>query len=176
MTQGPSEEKTRQFRFGPFELDAATGELRRNGIRLPVHGQPLQILELLLRSPRQLVSREQLRQALWPGGTFVEFNDSLNASVRRLRQALEDEADQPRFIETLPRRGYRFLGEVEVISRNDGTGAVAPQSSPARPKPVPRLRLFLLASAIILVAAVALLGWTLRSRAPKVQALVVLPF
>src|SRR5262249_10352394 len=105
------------------------------GIRLPVHGQPLQILELLLRSPRQLVSREQFRQALWPNGTFVEFNDSLNASVRRLRHALEDEADQPRFIETLPRRGYRFLGEVEVITGNDGKGAVAPPSSPAGPKP-----------------------------------------
>jgi DNA-binding winged helix-turn-helix (wHTH) protein/tetratricopeptide (TPR) repeat protein len=116
MSKYSMSEKAPCFRFGPFELDAATGELCRNGIRLPIQGQPLQILELLLRAPGQMVSREQLRQALWPEGTYVDFNDSLNAGIRRLRLALEDDADQPRFIETLPRRGYRFLGTVDVIA------------------------------------------------------------
>src|SRR5215471_2829390 len=120
MSRYSMSEKAPCFRFGPFELDTATGELCRNGIRLPIQGQPLQILELLLRAPGQMVSREQLRQALWPEGTYVDFNDSLNAGIRRLRLALEDDADQPRFIETLPRRGYRFLGTVDVIANGSG--------------------------------------------------------
>src|SRR5215470_17945882 len=109
MASVDSSPKIRRFRFGGFELDTKLGELHRSGTRLPLQGQPLQILEMLLRSPRQLVSREQLRQVLWPEGTFVDFDDALNSCVRRLRQALNDDADAPRFIETLPRRGYRFL-------------------------------------------------------------------
>src|SRR5215468_4893434 len=108
-----------RFRFGPFELDLKPNELRRSGVKLPLRGQPLQVLELLLRSPGELVSREQLRQALWSDGTIVEFDDSLNTCIRRLRQALGDEASEPNFIETLPRRGYRFVADVEQIA--DGT-------------------------------------------------------
>src|SRR5215469_8508881 len=104
-----------RFRFGPFELAVKPNELRQNGVKLPLRGQPLQVLELLLRSPGEVVSREHLRQALWSDGTIVEFDDSLNTCVRRLRQVLGDDASEPRFIETIPRRGYRFLADVEPL-------------------------------------------------------------
>jgi DNA-binding winged helix-turn-helix (wHTH) protein len=113
-----------RFRFGAFELDTKLGELRRSGVRLPLQGQPLQILEILLLSPKQLVSREQLCHTLWPAGTFVDFDDALNNCIRRLRQALNDDAEAPRFIETLPRRGYRFLADVEPVGDRETAVAV----------------------------------------------------
>ena len=112
----------RRFRFGTFELDVELGELRQTGVRLPLHGQPLQVLELLLRATGELVSREQLRDTLWSDGRIVEFDDSLNNCVRRLRQALGDDATTPTFIETIPRRGYRFLGEVTAETGAGATG------------------------------------------------------
>ena len=123
--------KDHLYRFGAFELDTSLGELRRGGVRLPLQGQPLQVLEILLSSPQQLVSREQLRQALWPDGTFVNFDDVLNHNMRRLRHALEDGVDSPRFIETLPRRGYRFLSEVEAAHPDVQGSLQNPQVQPA---------------------------------------------
>src|SRR4029453_16143809 len=99
-------------RFGPFQLDLRTGELRKAGARINLPEQPLQVLKALLDRPGDLVTREQLRQRLWPAETFVDFEHGLNAAVRRLRDALGDSADVPRFIETLPRRGYRFIAPV----------------------------------------------------------------
>ena len=96
--------------FGPFEADLQTQELRKQGVRLRLPGQSFQILKLLLERPGVLVSREELHTALWPSETFVDFEHGVNAAVNRLREALGDNADNPRFIETLPRRGYRFLG------------------------------------------------------------------
>lgn len=101
------------IRFGPFELDAQCGQLRRNGAGLKLQGQPIQILEILLDKPGELVTRDELRQRLWASDTFVDFDHSLNTAIKKLRQALEDEAETPRYIETLPRRGYRFIGETE---------------------------------------------------------------
>ncbi len=94
------------IRFGPFELDLQCGELRRDGVRLKLQGQPIQILELLLSKRGELVSREEIRQRLWRGDTFVDFEHSLNTAIKKLRQVLEDEATEPRYIETLPKRGY----------------------------------------------------------------------
>src|SRR4029077_4838360 len=96
--------------FGPFEADLQTQELRKQGVRLRLPGQSFQILKLLLERPGVLVSREELHTALWPSETFVDFEHGVNAAVNRPREALGDNADNPRFIETLPRRGYRFLG------------------------------------------------------------------
>src|ERR1700692_4455291 len=96
--------------FGPFEADSQTQELRKNRIRLRLPGQSFQILKMLLDRPGELVSREELHTALWPSETFVDFEHGVNAAVNRLREALGDNADNPRFIETLPRRGYRFIG------------------------------------------------------------------
>jgi len=95
--------------FGEYELDARTGELHKCGVAIRLHKQPLQVLLLLLEHSGQLVTRENLRKTLWPEHTFVDFEDSLNHAIRRLREALGDSAEKPRFIETLTRRGYRFI-------------------------------------------------------------------
>ena len=101
------------IRFGVFELDVRAGELRKNGSRIKLQEQPFQILRLLLERPGEIITREEIQQKLWPDGTFVDFEHSLNAAVKRLRDALDDSADNPRFIETLPRRGYKFIYPVE---------------------------------------------------------------
>jgi DNA-binding winged helix-turn-helix (wHTH) protein len=100
------------IRFGPFQLDTQCGQLRKDGVGLKLQGQPIQVLEILLEKPGQLVTREEIRQRLWTSDTFVDFDHSLNTAVKKLRQTLGDEADTPRYIETLPKRGYRFIGEV----------------------------------------------------------------
>ena len=99
-------------RFGTFEVDLRLGELRKNGIRLKLTGQPFQILVILLEHPGDLVTREQLQRQLWPSDTFVDFDRGLNAAINRVRDALGDSAENPRFVETLPRRGYRFIAPV----------------------------------------------------------------
>jgi TolB-like protein/DNA-binding winged helix-turn-helix (wHTH) protein/Tfp pilus assembly protein PilF len=98
--------------FGPFTVDFRAGELRKNGYRIRLQDQPLQVLAMLLERPGQVVTREELRQRLWPADTFVDFDHGLNNAINRLREALNDSADSPRFIKTLPRRGYRFVAEV----------------------------------------------------------------
>src|SRR5215471_9043044 len=99
--------------FGPYQLDLRAGELRRNGAKVKVPDQSIKVLTMLVENSGEVVTREQLHQKLWPNGTIVEFDNSLNAAIRRLREAMEDSADAPRYIETLPRRGYRFLASVE---------------------------------------------------------------
>jgi len=113
-------------RFGAFQLDLRTGELRKAGARINLSDQPFQLLKALLARPGDLVTREELRQRLWPAETFVDFEHGLNAAVRRLRDALGDSADVPRFIETLPRRGYRFIAPVAEPS-------VTVEAAPPRP-------------------------------------------
>ena len=129
----PPASPQRLIRFGVFELDARSGELRKSGVRLNVQDQPLQVLKILLERAGELVTREELRQRLWPSDTFVGFEHGLNAAVGRLRETLGDSADSPRFIETLPRRGYRFIGTVV----NDGAGLVAGDQPAASEAPVP---------------------------------------
>jgi TolB-like protein/Tfp pilus assembly protein PilF len=102
-------------RFGEFELAEPAGELRRQGTRVPLQEKPLRILAALLDAPGELITREQLRSELWPAGTFVDFEHGLNAAMGRLRAALGDTAETPRFIQTIPRRGYRFVAPVEVV-------------------------------------------------------------
>lgn len=106
---------SRIVRFGVFEVDVATGELRKGGARIKLQEQPFQLLRILLEHPGEVVSREELRERLWPEDTFVDFDRSLNTAASRLREALGDSASSPRFIETLPKRGYRFLGSVESV-------------------------------------------------------------
>jgi TolB-like protein/DNA-binding winged helix-turn-helix (wHTH) protein/Tfp pilus assembly protein PilF len=101
------------IRFGLFEADLHSGELRKDGVKLKLEGQPFQVLAVLLSRPGQLVSRDELRKELWPNETFVDFEQGINAAVKRLRAALEDSAEKPCLIETLPRRGYRFIGQID---------------------------------------------------------------
>lgn len=143
----PERRSRRMFRFGDFELRTETGELTKHGIRIKVQAKPVQVLETLLTKPGELVTREELFQKLWPAGTFVDFENGLNTATNRLRVALSDSAEAPRYIETLPRLGYRFIcpvirvdannagesasdGEVQ-LERNRTESASAPESGPA---------------------------------------------
>lgn len=114
-----------RYRFGVFEADASTGELRRQGIRVKLNAQPFQILLLLLENPGRLLSREDLARELWPEGTFVDYEHGVNSAINRLREALRDTASSPRFIETLARRGYRFIAPVERIEIQETASVVA---------------------------------------------------
>jgi len=130
-------EEMRLVHFGPFEANFTTGELRKHGIRLKLQDQPLQILKVLLARPGELVTREEFQQKLWPSGTFVDFDNGLNAAVNRLREALSDSAESPKFIETLPRRGYRFIG---AVNDEADSGTKPPQATTTVPRVEPTSR------------------------------------
>ena len=115
--------------FGPFELDRLNGELKKRGVRIRLQEQPLRLLSVLLENAGEVVSREDLRERLWPADTFVDFDHSLNTAVRKLRAALGDSAETPRFIETVARRGYRFIAPV---TREAAVPPRAAGSSPRR--------------------------------------------
>ena len=100
--------------FGVFEADLRSGELRKHGLKVKIQEQPFRVLAMLLEQPGQIVAREELRKKLWPAETFVDFEHGLNAAINKLREALGDSADNPRFVETLHRRGYRFIAPVEA--------------------------------------------------------------
>lgn len=161
-------------RFGQFEVDLGSRELRKAGIRIKIHEQPFQVLEALLQRPGEIVTRDELRRRMWPDATFVDFDQSLNKAVNRLRAALSDNAANPRFIETLSRRGYRLLVPVEPCEGHASTSAV-PVSSEAAPSHL-RYRRWVLAcflvGAVAVTAAVSL--WFTARRAP-IKSLVVLP-
>ncbi len=122
------------YRFGPFEVNAASGELVKNGRPVRLQEQPLRLLVVLLETPGEVVSREELRIRLWPGDTFVDFDGSLKVAVRKLREALDDDAEDPRYIETIPKRGYRFL--VSEVRRSEAVPELTePNGEPAPSRP-----------------------------------------
>ena len=175
-------------RFSVFELDVRSGELRKSGVRVSLQDQPLKLLESLLERPGELVTRDALRRRLWPGDTFVDFEQGLNAAVKRLREALGDSADSPRFVETLPRKGYRFIAPVERDIAGDGAAhasttpavpsAAVPSVAPsaagpsatgpsATPSRRPRWRRVATAVAVLGILIVASgWGWMLRPSRP----------
>src|SRR6185312_2045351 len=116
----------RRYRFGVFQLDTLSGELYKHGIRIKLQDQPCQVLTVLLERVGEVVTREELRQRLWDHDTFVDFDHSLNISINKLRDALGDSAANPRFIETLPRKGYRFLAAVSVEEVPDSRTPTTP--------------------------------------------------
>jgi DNA-binding winged helix-turn-helix (wHTH) protein len=152
------------LRFGDFEVDLHSGELRKHGIRIKLQVQPFQILLALLEHPGEVVDREQLQKRIWAPDTFVDFDHGLNNAVKKLREALADDAEKPRFIETLSKRGYRFIGQVE--GRNGppalGESAVIP---PVRPIPIlsrrTKPRRIVLWTSVIFVLATLIVGWRL---------------
>jgi TolB-like protein/DNA-binding winged helix-turn-helix (wHTH) protein/Tfp pilus assembly protein PilF len=181
-------------RFGPFQVDFRAGELFKNGRKIRLQGQPLQVLALLIEKPDAVITREQLRQKLWPHDTFVDFDHGLNNAINRLREALNDSAEKPRFIQTLPRRGYRFVAKVHVAG-NGATQSGPPGSSleakstdyevqsasapaaEARPA-LPLRRTFAFAAAGLCVAAALAFGLYLgrgTSTAPRIHSIAVLP-
>jgi len=171
----------RIVQFGLFELDLEARELRKSGVRVKLQEQPFQILAMLLERPGSLVTREELQKKLWPGDTFVDFDLSLNSAVKKLRQALNDDSENPRFIETLYRRGSRFIGPVNgpAGARADQTKLVLNETSAAATEPVPVLaalpastakqRLPVYAAAAVLLVLAAMLGYRLiPSQPPRV--------
>src|SRR5215471_3135786 len=168
---GPSPQP--RVSFGSFEVNASTGELRKQGIRIKLHEKPLQVLLALLEHPGEVVTRKELQERLWPGDTFVEFENGLNNAISRLREALSDTAESPRFIETVPRHGYRFLGEIAGLK--PGLYKTAEASAPSRLVPS---RKWVLVLGGILVAGLAVGGVyrMARGRDPAIHSLAVLPF
>jgi len=133
-----SQKNARVARFGLFELDLSAGELRKGGVKLRLQGQPFQVLALLLERAGDVVTREELQQKLWPCDTFVDFDHSLNTAINKVREALGDSASSPRYVETLARRGYRFIAPVQAPDRaaapaeaTSGSKAIANEDSPA---------------------------------------------
>ena len=126
---------SRSLRFGVFEVDLRAGELRKKGVRIKLQSQPFQLLVALLKQQGELVTREELRSTLWPDGTFIDFDHSLGTAINKLREVLGDSAASPRFIETLPRRGYRFIAPVEAVDANENAPMVR-EVSPQEPDPV----------------------------------------
>jgi DNA-binding winged helix-turn-helix (wHTH) protein/TolB-like protein len=166
-------QKPRTARFGVFEVDFRSGELRRCGVRVKLQEQPFRILAMLLERPGEVVSRDELRERLWPT-EFVDFDHSLNTAVRKLRTALDDAAENPRFIETLARRGYRFIAP--VVWEGAATTAVA---APV-PVPAPSRRLPILPAIVALLVVAAIAAWLIvrnpfRPSVPTVNAIAVLP-
>ena len=190
MGWGLPVQTARKFRFGAFELDRQTSELWKNGIRIKLQGQPIAVLSLLLEHPGELVTREELRKHLWSEDTFVDFEHSLNTHVKKLRQVLDDNAETRRYIETLPRRGYRFLAPVEIVSNgssrvseNVGSSVPTAPSSEAQvlpsqrqialpeqqtSPPILRRHNYIVTSAIVLAVILTALYWFYRPRTPVV--------
>ncbi|HEY2944851.1 MAG TPA: winged helix-turn-helix domain-containing protein [Vicinamibacteria bacterium] len=172
------------YRFGDFEFDPRTAELRRQGRKVRLREQPAQILTLLLARPGDLVTREEARQALWPGDTFVDFDVGLNSAVKRLRDALHDSADQPRFVETLPRRGYRFIAPVEAPPVPPEAAAAEVPATSARGLRSSRFAapLTTLAVVLVVVLVIVTLSATRRRRPSdpstpvQITSIAVLPF
>jgi TolB-like protein/DNA-binding winged helix-turn-helix (wHTH) protein/Flp pilus assembly protein TadD len=176
------------LRFGPYEVDVYAGELRKNGNKIHIQDKPLRLLGVLARRRGRLVTREELREELWPGQTYVEYEDGLNTAVRKLRETLSDHREKPRFIETVPRRGYRFIAPVQEVRDTPTAGLkVDPEPAPAaiRPSAVrgERKRFVWMVPALALVVVVAVssyVAWKHLRASPKPvpgsAMLAVLPF
>jgi cholera toxin transcriptional activator len=141
-----AQNQSRLARFGVFELDLSAGELRKSGVKLRLQGQPFQVLALLLERAGEVVTREELQQKLWPSDTFVDFDHSLNTAINKVREALGDSASSPRYVETLARRGYRFIAPVQAPPQNESPAAAtssdgmtigSPASIPRQPASPP---------------------------------------
>src|ERR1700722_7053714 len=147
----------RVLRFDAYELDLLAGELRKRGRKLRLQGQPLQVLAILVQSAGNLVTREELRNQLWPADTFVDFDHSLHNAIARIREALGDSPQTPTYIETLPRRGYRFIAPVEEVQapsmpgESNGKGGGRPLP-PAAAQPKRRFGLVPVSILVLIVA------------------------
>jgi DNA-binding winged helix-turn-helix (wHTH) protein/Tol biopolymer transport system component len=158
------------IRFGTFEVDPHTGELRKNGLQVKLQDQPFQVLLALLEKPGGVVTREELRAKLWPADTFVDFNHGLNAAVKRLRDALGDSAENPRFIETLAKRGYRFLVPLQGQAHTPSPAVPTPASPAPTAIPLAKRQGLLIGASVSLLLAGAVMGWYLAHRvSPKPQ-------
>jgi DNA-binding winged helix-turn-helix (wHTH) protein len=163
----------RIIRFGLFQIDPAAAELRKDGIRIKLQEQPFQILVRLLECPGNIVTRDDLRNALWPEGTFVDFDHSLNASINKLRDALGDSAANPRFIQTVPKRGYRFIAPVNVAPTHQDPESMMQSEADVPLKRSRSTRLVVAASVVALICAGVGAAVVLRRTATSAPPVVV---
>lgn len=166
------------LRFGQFQVDLSAGELRKQGRRVRIQEQPFQVLTILLERPGEVITREELHKRLWPADTFVDFDHGLNIAVNKLRQALGDSADEPRFVETLPRRGYRFLASVQAQAASPPVEGSPPATRLATRWRWPAIAVAVLALvAVVFGGALARVWWGRRtaSAARPIESLAVLP-
>lgn len=164
------------IRFGIFEVDLTSGELRKRGVRIKLQEQPFQVLVTLVQHPREVVTREELQKRLWPPDVVVDFDSGLNKAVNRLREALGDDAENPRFIETLPQRGYRFLADVEASSVEPPPEPAAREHHPVPNRsPIARRGLLGLAVGAVAIPFVYVGYRSLFSRSHRIEAVAVLP-
>jgi len=180
-------DRLRRFplRFGIFEADLEAGELRKRGLRVRLPHQAFRVLQVLIEHPGQVITREELRRSLWPTDTFVEFDHSLNNAISRVRDALDDSSTSPRFIETLPRRGYRFIAPVETVRPDDEAppeSATVPTAPPLAPSsevgPVPHARRSLsvaLGATALVMALAGAAYWFFAGSKPSARSVAVLP-
>lgn len=170
------------IRFDQYEVDLRSGEIRKNGTRIRLQEQPFQVLSVLLQQPGEVVTREDLRLHVWPKDTFVDFDHALNTAIKKIRCALGDDAGVPRYIETIPRRGYRFIGHIEAGSAGDATSTSPLFSRDPSDQGLRRHRLRIAsasAALVLLVATGAYISW--RSPHPRASGvsqitLLLLPF
>jgi TolB-like protein/DNA-binding winged helix-turn-helix (wHTH) protein len=168
----------RIVKFGVFEVDLQAGEIRKAGVRQKLAGQPFQVLQVLLEHPQEIVAREELRERLWPRNTFVDYELALKKAVNRLREVLGDSADSPHFIETVPRRGYRFLGTVEAVEPHGAVPATAPSPTGRRiPWALPGSLALALIAVLLLWFNVDKLRTRIfaKSRSLEIRSIAVLP-
>ena len=137
----PKEGTGRIFAFGVFEADEERAELRKHGIRIKLHSQPFQVLLMLLQRPSEVVAREEMRNRLWGSDTFVDFDHGLNSAVNKIREALDDSAAQPRYVETVAGKGYRFIAPVTVKKKGAAALSPVPVAPPQDPEPAASSRL-----------------------------------
>ncbi|HXU18150.1 MAG TPA: winged helix-turn-helix domain-containing protein [Terriglobales bacterium] len=163
----------RLIRFGTFEVDLAAGEVRKGGVKLKLTGQPFQVLAILLERPGEVVTREELQRRLWPD-TFVDVDRNLNTTINKIREVLGDSADNPRYVETLPRRGYRFIGELERLVQP--VVAVKPDGSSHSHQAWLKITAAVLAIAVFALGALAVYRWYRQEHPEEQTAMNVLPF
>ena len=166
----PEPQPARRYRFGLFEADEATGELRRQGIRIKINAQPFQVLTLMLARPGELLTRDEIARSLWPEEIFVDFDHGVHSAINRIREALGDSAANPRFVETLARRGYRFVAPVERIGAPGAPPEIAAAHEIPPSPPAPELTLESLMTRSYLATPEELP----RTSRPVVQALFVM--
>ena len=171
-----------RYRFGPFELDPEEGTLARNGIRVKLQDLPYRLLLMLVERPGEIVTREEVRQRLWPENTFVEFDNSLGVAIRKVRESLNDNAEAPNYVATIPRRGYRFVAPVTVeglqtraeispASEKPTSAAEAATSVPAKPQspPFPPHWGYWAGAGLVLVLGVAAVSFRFHGKPPYVS-------
>jgi DNA-binding winged helix-turn-helix (wHTH) protein len=175
VVMAPSVQTSSVLRFGVFEVDLRSGELRKQGFRIRVQEQPLRVLIVLLQRPGEVVAREDLRALIWPADTFVDFDNSLNTSINKLREALGDSAENPRFIETLPRRGYRFIAPVVIVGATEDVehppGLVPSSAAPTHLSTVgtaPSLWIWIFALMVVAGVTGAVAFWRRPTALPRV--------